>query len=72
MTREELGWDEVVESLYNFSRPELQRLAWEALLISDGPDRIASKPDEPKSTVWVQAYETSEGRDGFEIEAIDQ
>jgi len=36
--------DEMVESLYNLDREELRRLAWEALLIADGPDRV--KPEE--------------------------
>lgn len=37
---EQLSYDEVVESLYNFDRATLRRIAYEALLISDGPDRV--------------------------------
>jgi hypothetical protein len=32
--------DELIEKLYSLDRKELRRLAWEALLISDGPDKI--------------------------------
>jgi hypothetical protein len=38
--------DGMVEQLYDLGRPELRRLAWEALLIADGPDHI----DGPSST----------------------
>lgn len=30
--------DSLTEQLYDLDRAELRRLAWEALLISDGPD----------------------------------
>lgn len=32
--------EDFIESLYNLDRTDLRRLAWEALLISDGPDGI--------------------------------
>jgi hypothetical protein len=32
--------DLALDLLYDLDRDELRRLAWEALLISDGPDRI--------------------------------
>lgn len=34
-------YDEIIESLYNFDREELRRIAWECLQISDGPDKSA-------------------------------
>jgi hypothetical protein len=37
---ESMTYDEMVEHLYDLSRTELRRLAYEALLISDGPARI--------------------------------
>jgi hypothetical protein len=35
---------EMIEHLYDLDREELRRLAWEALLISDGPDHIDGAP----------------------------
>lgn len=32
--------EEILERLYDLDRKELRRLAYEALLISDGPNRI--------------------------------
>lgn len=37
---DEPGLDLALELLYDLSRDELRRLAWEALLISDGPAKI--------------------------------
>lgn len=44
---------EMQESLYDLDRVELRRLAWEALLISDGPDRIDVDGDVASSPVKV-------------------
>lgn len=35
--------DDMLEHLYDLDRTELRRLALEALLISDGPDRVKQK-----------------------------
>jgi len=40
-----MDFQEMIESLYNLSGDELRALAWEALLISDGPDAV-HKPSE--------------------------
>lgn len=42
--------DEMLEDLYNLDRYELRRLAYEALLISDGPDRIEDTDDTAADT----------------------
>lgn len=49
---QELSFDEIIESLYNFNQADLRRLAWEALLISDGPDKSAPVGDQ-LSTIEV-------------------
>lgn len=49
---QELSFDEIVESLYNFNQADLRRIAWEALLISDGPDKSAPVGD-LQSTIGV-------------------
>jgi len=38
---------ELVDQLYDLSRDELRILAWEALLISDGPDHISGEIEGP-------------------------
>jgi hypothetical protein len=50
---------ECMESLYQLNRTDLRRLAWEALLISDGPDKsqdLQERPeeDEPFKVIKVQ------------------
>jgi hypothetical protein len=40
-----MTFQEMIESLYNLTGDELRALAWEALLISDGPDAV-HKPNE--------------------------
>lgn len=61
-------FQEMVESLYNLTGDELRALAWEALLISDGPDAV----HEPNENGQVRVYvvdvvtATKETR-GFEL-----
>lgn len=50
--------DEIREMLYNLGRSELRALAWEALLMSDGPDKIG---EEVNSTVHVEAQTEGNG-----------
>lgn len=50
--------DEMITHLYDLDRAELRRLAWEALLISDGPDKI--KGDVEKAAINA-AHVTTEG-----------
>jgi hypothetical protein len=52
--------DVVLEELYSLSRAELRRVAWEALLMSDGPDQIGI--GEPGGTVSVYVR-----KDGFGV-----
>jgi hypothetical protein len=40
MIQPPLTYDEIVESLYNFDRATLRRIAYEALLVSDGPNKV--------------------------------
>jgi len=46
--------EEMVEQLYDLSRADLRSLAWEALLISDGPDKIEG---EAITTIKVHHHE---------------
>lgn len=56
-TRQELGLQDMIESLYNLDRWELRRLAAEALLISDGPDMPEEmKTEDPGSAVAVTTF----------------
>ena len=32
--------EEIIESLYDLTKPELRKLALECLLITDGPDKV--------------------------------
>jgi hypothetical protein len=41
-----LGWDDIIEVLYDFSNDELRHLALECLLITDGPDKRVEATDE--------------------------
>jgi hypothetical protein len=74
-----MTFQEMIESLYNLTGDELRALAWEALLISDGPDRV---PDEMPSEDGPILVETIDGllvdevagpveRRGFAITAKD-
>lgn len=47
-----LKLEELMENLYNLDRTELRRLAYEALLISDGPDKIEGSAED--ATVQVE------------------
>ncbi len=38
-----IGLQDMLETLYNLEPWELRRLAWEALLISDGPDKVGGQ-----------------------------
>jgi hypothetical protein len=41
----QLDRDEIIEQLYNLDGKDLRRVAWEALLMSDGPDSVFVDPD---------------------------
>lgn len=53
-----LQLDDMIDSLYNLTAAELRLLAWEALLISDGPDRVVDETSN-NSGVHVEAYWSS-------------
>jgi hypothetical protein len=52
-----LDRDEIIEQLYNLDLQDLRRVAWEALLIADGPDHIFKGPNEDTEKTF--AGETS-------------
>lgn len=45
---------EIIVQLYNLDRSELRRVAYEALMISDGPDRIDGDVEDPTINVAVE------------------
>lgn len=51
---EPLDRDEIIEQLYNLDRLDLRRVAWEALLISDGPDHIEGTIEHSKIEVSTE------------------
>lgn len=52
--------DEMVESLYDLDANELRRLALEALLISDGPDKVVKQVWDDTATFTPVAPPTAE------------
>jgi hypothetical protein len=57
-----LNLDGMVEQLYNLDRGELRRLAYEALLISDGPDRVdGDVEDDLVVPIVVEMKDMTEG-----------
>jgi hypothetical protein len=65
----DLGLQEMMESLYNLDKEELRRLAWEALLISDGPDKRAQDDGREShfTVVVVPPVGEAPGKWGFVI-----
>ena len=61
----------LLEDLYNLDRYELRRLAYEALLMSDGPDRIEG--DVTNTTMHVELLDLDHvgGMPNFEIWQIE-
>jgi hypothetical protein len=60
--------NELIEQLYDLDRAELRRVAWEALLIADGPDHIEGPSSTGTDTI-VQRVDM-DGRDAFMIWAV--
>ena len=54
-----------MEQLYELDHAELRRLAWEALLIADGPDRVRDLPC--RDTIFLVMTHHNEYNVGFEI-----
>jgi len=55
----ELDRDEIIEQLYNLDRKDLRRVAWEALLMSDGPNKVSDYPEGVEgSAFWVRTITT--------------
>lgn len=50
--------EELLEQLYNLDRTDLRRVAWEALLMSDGPDKVSNEPVRNEIQVSVGTRET--------------
>lgn len=50
-------FQEMIESLYNLTGDELRALAWEALLISDGPDKTAENAPSDDGPVRVEVVD---------------
>jgi hypothetical protein len=48
-----MSFQEMIESLYNLTGDELRALAWEALLISDGPDAVHKSTSDSQINVEV-------------------
>lgn len=57
-------FQEMIESLYNLTGDELRALAWEALLISDGPDKTAENAPSDDGPVRVEVV------DGFVVDEV--
>lgn len=56
---------DMLNLLYNLSPNELRALAWEALLMSDGPDKISA--DEVHNNIHVSLTDEGEGPKVFTI-----
>lgn len=54
-----MNLEELLEHLYDLDRYELRRLAWEALLISDGPDSPFTDTTTEPETVRVYTAHTT-------------
>jgi hypothetical protein len=59
----ELDRDEIIQQLYNLDRKELRRVAYEALLMSDGPDNIGGDIDD--TDVMVDVVHPKAGEYGY-------
>jgi hypothetical protein len=66
-------YNEAVELLYSMTREELRRLSWEALLISDGPDKLKSEEDvepfENADSNFIVEIDPNSDYSGFVINA---
>jgi hypothetical protein len=49
------GFDLYLEDLYDLTSDELRRLAWEALLISDGPNQIEGDANGPVHVSFISS-----------------
>jgi hypothetical protein len=59
------GLDQMTERLYDLDRAELRRLAWEALLIADGPAHIPGPSSSGTATIVCPV--NMDGRPAFMI-----